>query len=123
MYLGILLLFITQDAVLVSAIIMVCELGTAGFVEIFGPAIGCRLRWFLFSPSGKQGGFQLAVRWIHQKSFDDKVCRKRENEHYRSYLHDGGLGKSEGHIQRVLETPLSPRGGRGRESQSLVVEG
>ena len=123
MYLGILLLFITQDAVLVSAIIMVCEIGTAGFVEIFGPAIGCRLGWFLFSPSGKQGGFQLVVRWIYQKSFDDKVCRKREDEHYRSYLHDGGLGECDGYIQRVLETPLSPRGAGVIESQCLRVGG
>jgi hypothetical protein len=41
MDLCVLLFFVTKDAVLVSAIVVVGKLGAARFVEIFRPAILC----------------------------------------------------------------------------------
>lgn len=63
MYLRILLLFIAQNAVLVSAIIMIGEFGAPGFMEILGPPTGrhlWRLR-LLFPPPGKQAGIRLVI--------------------------------------------------------------
>ena len=57
MYLGILLLFIAQNAVLVSTIIMIREFVAARFMEIFRPTIGWLLRWLwrlLFLPPREQ---------------------------------------------------------------------
>ena len=73
MYLRILLLFIAQDTVLVSTVIMIGEFGAARFMEIFGPTIGWRLRRLLFSPPGKQAGVGSVTWWVYKEGFDEHV--------------------------------------------------
>ena len=61
-YLGILFVFVTENAVFVSAVVMVCELAATGLVEVFGPAafgvFGRAMVRFLFSTeAGFEEGF------------------------------------------------------------------
>lgn len=72
-YLRILLVFITQDAVLVSAIVVIGEVGATRFMEVFGPTIGWRLWRLLFPSSGKQSRIRLVVPWIYEEGFNEKV--------------------------------------------------
>ena len=67
MNLGILLLFIAQDTVLVSAIIMICELGTTRFMKVFGPSVG-RRPWLLLLSLER-----LVIRYVYVEGLDEKA--------------------------------------------------
>ena len=76
MYLGILLLFIAQNAVLISTIIMVRECIAARFMKIFRPTIGRLLWWFwrlLFFPPREQARVGLIFWEINTVGFNEKV--------------------------------------------------
>ena len=119
-HLRILLLFIAQNAVLVSAIIMVWEGGATGFMEVFGPSIGRRLWGLLFPPSGKQCGIGLARWWVYKEGIDEKIRGKGEGKKYWAYPHDGVLCEVEEYgkyVQRAIAPHLSPKGGCCEEFQ------
>ena len=106
MYLGVLLLFVAQNAVLVSTIIMIRECVATRFMEIFSPTIGWLLWWlwqFLFPPPREQTRVGLVFGEIDTVSFDKKVRRKHEGKEYTSYLHGGVLCNSERYVQRASE--------------------
>ena len=113
MYLSILLLFIAQNAVLISTIIMVRECVAARFMEIFSPTIGWLPWWLwrlLFPPPREQARVGLVFWEIDTVSFDEKVRRKHEGKEYRSYLHGGVLCNCEGMYKKHLRVSLVSRG-------------
>lgn len=84
MYLGILLILIVQNAVLVSAVVMVGELAASWFVKVFRPAIFINWCWcwFLFPPSRFQTGFYFGKGAWYYAGFDEEVGEEGEAKEY-----------------------------------------